>query len=382
MLGDVFSKTQELALSWRWFKPNLTQGDLFMKKQILSLTLVTAVLAAAHQPAYGGWFSSKKEQEKPVQAAAVVPDQSFINLSVSAETNQTSLDILRDLQAEMQNTFDIIERKIESGQTGEALMTAQNVLDKVRMNIGVDPKAKLTENFFLNTTFPQYAVGLDDLPETQRVLLIKSLRDFKGKLFLDILNLSKRTSFLYAKAFRAELLKRSGALQKEDKQKIIQDLGTAILMPLPVVDRTGNKIVVFGDEIANDNLVYLFNQELKDYFQKQSDLGLSSEKFLEYLGLLKKSLTPIKLKPIDLILKRHELCMVKENQISGRGIHACFQRNLEQVTSFQECTMLVDQYRRISTQIVNYHGSTQFNPYTFAEFQEQCDSKFPLNVKR
>jgi len=352
-----------------------------MKSPLIKLSLVATFLVAGNvSTAKASWFSSKKDKEKTAQEdVQKTIEQNFINLSVPAGTEREDLATLRGLQAEMQNTFQSIETKIEAGQTGEALMIAQNILDQVRMNIGVDPKAKLTESFLLNTTFPKEAVGLSNLPESQRILLIKSLRDFKGKLFLDILNLSKRTSFLYAKAFRAELIKRRGALNTEDKQKIIQDLGIAILMPLPIVDRSGNKIVVFGDEVANDNLVYLFNHELKDFLEAHVDLGISSVDFNSYLIKLKNSLLPIRFNPIDQILARSETCFAKAiSESPGAGANdICFQRYAVQVQSFDHCMKLALQY----PQAAEYAGRQWFRSMKNA-YQEYCETKFPLTAKK
>ena len=66
-------------------------------------------------------------------------------------------------------------------------------------------KSAESKNFLVSITFPEGATQMSSLTSAQQEMVIRTVKDFRGGLYLDILNLSKRTSLLYVKAFHEEV---------------------------------------------------------------------------------------------------------------------------------------------------------------------------------
>lgn len=372
-----------MGIKWFQVKP-YPQGE-FMKSTLLSyLTLVT--LTCSSVTSHAGWFSEKKaapaaNSEQVAQDLA----KNYINLSIDEASSSETVATLKTLESQVKDDFKAIETLMAENKTDEALKLAKQSLDDVRAKLGVDPKAKLTENFFININFAPNAVELDQLTEDQKIAVIKTLRNFRGGYFLDILNLSKRTSLIYLKALEVEI-KRTGDFTSDNRNKIIKDLATAILLPLPIVDKAGTKIIIFFDDVANEDLSYIFNNELTQYLEKNKELNISSKDFNEYLARLKLSLNLGKQKFIvSANYERARLCIDEDMRTTTHSYYwkeslsvgSCFYNSYKQLNSFQVCNTLVDHIEKQAAQkkiAGDYLEKTKV-------YHAACSAQYPVQQK-
>lgn len=306
-----------------------------MKKH-LSVLMVLATLTSFNQAEAGLWGTKK---EKPI----------YLNSSDGKERVELREQALSALQTTMVARFQEIESDIASGETKTAFLKAKEVLDSVRMKTGIDPKVRLQESFLAATVFSETAKGINDLSEDQKNLVIKTISNFRGGLYMDIMNLSKRTTLLYTKAFEAELSKQGG-LTNDDKAKIKTDLVKAAVMPMPVEDKKGNRIFVFEEDVANEDHTYIFNRELMMYLISNSKLKINEASFDEAKSAYKKEvLASLKKKGLDQKgFEAGERCL---NNASGvtyidertKAKISCFNKHYGATTSFKDCQSLANQ---------------------------------------
>lgn len=212
-----------------------------------------------------------------------------LNSRESTQLMNERTQILSELQRDMVEKFDEIEALLDQKEAARALSIAKSTLDTVRVKTGIDPKSRIQENFLVATTFPAAARSMPDLSETQRELVITTVSDFRGGLYLDIINLSKRTTLLYIKALQM-VMAQNGGLTTEDKQKIFNDLVKASLIPMPIVDKKGKKIFAFDEDVANEDHTYLFNRELKMFLIGNLDLKITEDRFEERKNRMRNDL--------------------------------------------------------------------------------------------
>lgn len=251
------------------------------------LLIASVMMTMAAQPAHA-FLGFGKQQQQPAPADAGVSIQAM-NLNESSDKAQAAQQVLQQMSVQMTSAITAIEAKLNAGQTSDALNSAKALLDDVRVKTGIDPKARLRENFYVATVFPANAKNMSNLSDEQKDIVVRAVRDFRGGLYLDILNLSKRVSLLYIRAFHAEI-KKSGGLTIEDRQKIVKDLATAAVVPMPIVDKQGKKIVAFDEDVANEDHTYMFNRDIKMYLLNAKDLQVTEVAWMNYLAQYKASL--------------------------------------------------------------------------------------------
>lgn len=275
--------------------------------------------------------------------------ETYLNSKESAAQSTAQLQVLQNLQQEMTSKFSEIESEISAGNTQRALTLAKNVLDTVKVKTGIDPKNKIQEKFLIATKFPANAKSMNDLSEEQQDLVIRTISDYRGGLYLDIMNLSKRTTLLYIKAFQAQLAK-SGGLTNADKEKIVNDLVKASLIPMPLEDKGKTKITVFDEDVANEDHTYLFNRELMMFLIQNTDLKVSEADFeTKKLELKTSFVGNVQATSLD---KPGFQCMGQANFVNywddrNAATVKCFNKYYRQTGSMMECKRLAD--------MVNYH---------------------------
>jgi hypothetical protein len=264
----------------------------------------------------------------------------YLNVQQSASQVEAQQKVLKELQEEMIAKFDEIESLIASGKTKQAFLKAKEVLDSVRIKTGIDPKIRMQESFLVSTVFGKDADGISSLTEDQRNLVIKTISNFRGGLFMDIMNLSKRTTLLYIKAFEAELSKQGG-LTKDDKAKIINDLVKAAVMPLPVEDKKGKKIIVLEEEVANEDHTYIFNRELKMYLISNNGLKVTEEDFdeakIEFKNSLQNSASTFIAKALQCVSDANSIQYMSDRNYAQKD---CFYKHLKNFSSMKECSKI------------------------------------------
>jgi len=316
-------------------------------KKISTIALLTILTTTQVQ---AGWFSFGQKEEKTEALNSV------LNVTLPADQEAAQQNALQALVSTMTPNLREIQKLLNEEKSLEALTLAKSVLDDVRIKTGIDPKSKLRENFLVSTTFSENSSNMASLPVNQQQIVIRTVKDFRGGLYLDILNLTKRTTLLYIKSLHQEI-KRNGGLTTEDRNKIIRDLALAAIVPMPIQDKTGKIIHVFDEEIANDDHTYMFNREIKIYLLESKDLAIDEKAFIEYREKLKSSMTGESKtresndndsKPqFTAEYKIAQQCMKRARSIENEknqkdSVLACFNKFYSGITVFDECMDLTN----------------------------------------
>lgn len=267
----------------------------------------------------------------------------YLNARLSSQEMASQTQVLAGLQSEMTAKFTEIESLIASGDSRRALGLAKSVLDSVKVKTGIDPKNKIREKFLVPLKFPANARSMQDLNEDQRITVIRTISEFRGGLYLDILNLSKRTTLLYIKALQAEL-SRSGGLTNTDKRKIVNDLVEASLIRMQVEDKAKGVITVFDEDVANEDHTYLFDRELKMFLLQNNELRITEEVFESEKQLIRNLyVTPVERRSTT--LDRGLLCMQQAGSINysndeNNARVKCFNIHYLKTKDMNECLQL------------------------------------------
>ncbi len=300
-----------------------------------SLVIMTTATTEA------GWFSKPKPKPRIEKDPAAV----ILNQKESADLEEKNRQALNELSKVMSVRLSEIQNKTVAGETEVALSLAKQTLDEVRVKVGIDPKANLRRKFLVPLTFPENATSMRSLSESQQEIVIRTVQNFRGGLFLDILNLSKRTSLLYIQALHEQIIK-SGGLTTEDRNKIVKDLAQASIISLPIQDRNGVQIIVFDEEVANEDHIYMFNREIKMYLLNAQDLKISEVDFDKYRQDFKKPSTPAAmLSQGD--FKQALTCMSHASTVPNEydrntARYSCFRLYIFYSNFFNECKTVAD----------------------------------------
>lgn len=273
-------------------KTKQTKSLAFPSKNFLSLMpiVLTTICTISPISANAGFFdfltNNTNNKEASVDAN---PADALLLSQGSPEQAQASIEVLRSLADSMTRQISEIEPLIGTQQNSKALTLAKSVLDEVRMKSGIDPKAKLRENFLTPLVFPDQSYSMSTLPLDQQQTIIRTVQSYKGGLYLDIINLTKRVSLLYVKSLHAQF-KVTGGLTNADRNKILKDLAMASIIPMPIQDKKGKIITVFDEDVANDDHIYMFNREITNYIFSAKDLSINESTFETYRSDLKKNI--------------------------------------------------------------------------------------------
>jgi hypothetical protein len=283
----------------------------------------------------------------------------YINPKETQSQAQTVKNALIELQQDMTTKFAQIESDLASGSHGSALLLAKQTLDSVRAKTGIDPKLKIQESFLVSTTFKAGAKDFSDLDEAQRIRVIRAVSDFRGGLYMDIMNLSKRTTLLYIRALKQQMEK-NGGLNNEDKKKIINDLVRTSLVPMKIEDKKRQTIIAFDEDIANEDHIYMFNREVKMFLTGARELNVTEEGFNnlreQLRGLLTGKAVPTGEAP-SITVNR---CMASTNALtsaldSDYAKVACIKKFAQSMTATYEiCRTLTEQLISVANETWGY----------------------------
>ncbi len=212
-------------------------------------------------------WNSGDDANKETNKEVKVNQRMNLNLQDSALVKQQE-EALKALQTEMNAKMQEITGDLQQNNSESALAKAKALLDTVRIKSGIDPKVKVQESFLVDVEFPENVSTIDQLDFKTKRFVIMSFKNFRGGLYIDIMNLSKRTTLLYVTALKKEIEKMD-SLTNEDSAKIIKDLTFATLMPMVFEDKSGRMITVFDEDVANEDHTYMFNRELKSFLTKE-----------------------------------------------------------------------------------------------------------------
>lgn len=304
-------------------------------KKISTIALLTVLTTSQVQ---AGWFNFGQKEEKTEALNTI------LNVTLPANQEAAQRSALQALAAAMTPSLIEIQKLLKEEKSLEALTLAKSVLDDVQTKTGIDPKAKLRENFLISTTFNENSSNMASLPVDQQQMVIRTVKDFRGGLYLDILNLTKRTTLLYIKSLHQEI-KKNGGLTAEDRNKIIRDLALATIVPMPIQDKAGKIIYVFDEEVANEDHIYMFNREIKMYLLESKDLAINETAFIEYREKLKLSMTGGTYKPESKSTEAYKnalecvrtASMISDSNSKAEAQKSCLDKYLSSFTTFDQC---------------------------------------------
>ncbi|MEK6774130.1 MAG: hypothetical protein AABY64_09320, partial [Bdellovibrionota bacterium] len=334
----------------------MSRINLNLSRSLRPLIFGTLLTFAISQPSQACWIFCDNDQN-PAQTL-------HINAEETAEQAAQTRQLLQNLEKQMIEKFNIIEDLLAANRTEEALTQAKGVLDTVRIKTGIDPKIRIQESFLVPITFPENARSMNDLNATEKDQVIRTISDFRGGLYMDLMNLSKRTALLYIRAFKAQVQKRGG-LTGDDRAKIVNDLISAALVPMPVEDKAGKKIIAFDQDVANEDHTYMFNRELKMYLIQDADLKISEAQFDSLLGKKKITIVGVKVNKPDsneIAILLGQKCFGDADSISHyvtrvEAQEQCFKNIFRKLTSSRSCYGFADSISHYVTRV---------------EAQEQC----------
>lgn len=292
--------------------------------------LVIALILATSKSEASCWLFCSDDKNKPVDEN---PQRTLhIAATESAEQAEQIKLALEALQRQAAERFLEIETYLKEEKNELALKNAKSVLDSIRIKTGIDPKVRIQESIFVATDFPDNATEMNDFDEQTRYFVIRTISDFRGGLFMDLMNLAKRTRILYIRALKAEI-KKSGNLTSADRRKIINDVLDATIVPMPIEDKHGQKIIVFDHQVANEDHTYLFNRELKMFLMQDPDLKLAEDEIDKMLA--------IKVGQQD-VRKDFDLCIQQSNeqfynQEVATSRQTCFHKYFASAKTFDVC---------------------------------------------
>lgn len=263
-------------------------------KNLISILILSGAMSAFSRPVMASNYLNGKQSAKAAAAQALV---------------------LQSLEQDMTSKLGNIEVELTLGNSAKALRMAKDVLDDVRAKTGIDPKSKIEDSFRVNISFGKSVSSFMDLSKDQQRVVIETISNYHGGLYLDIMNLSKRTSLLYTRAFQTELEKQGG-LNQTDKKKILKDLVRASIIPMMVEDKLKNKIVAFDEDVANEDHIYLFNRELKMHVLSNSVLEISEAEFDNEVLNMKMELDA-KRTPLYIVSSKVRECLKRARQMDN-----------------------------------------------------------------
>lgn len=351
-------------------KVNQTKYQSALSRSILSFMplALAAVFVATPLSAKAGFFDFFSNDEAEQTAVDSNPAHTLSLATESPEQAQAAIEVLRTLADTMTRKINEIEPLIGTKQNSYALNMAKSVLDEVRVKSGIDPKAKLRENLLTSLTFPEGSYSMASLPVDQQQTIIRTVQAYKGGLYLDIINLTKRVSLLYVKALHSQF-KAVNGLTNADRNKILKDLATASIIPMPMQDKKGKVITVFDEDVANDDHIYMFNREITNYLYSAKDLDISEASFEKYRSELKNNI----IGPIPKIIDSWEIqaqkidsCFSTANVFSEYTARENYRENCFNTFKFIKdralCLRLVDHFGKYSNredgrhQCINHFG--------------------------
>jgi len=299
--------------------------------------LCLSILSTA--PSYAGLFSKKSKPAQPTD---------ILNINMNEEFEQQQRMVLNTLATHMNLQLSEIQKKIDNQDVNGAMALAKITLDDVKSKSGIDPKVKLRESFLVPLKIPQGVSDFSQLNENERNTVIKSIKDFRGGLYLEIINLVKRTTLLYIKALHLTV-KKDGVLLRDARDKILRDLTMATIFPFYIKDESGSRMVVFEDDVVDEDHIFLFNYEIQIYLLNSPDLEINEKSFSTYRQDVKNSILQKERelnKPISAVkLENAKKCMNQFNTTLGgqdrsRATLSCFNKHVSELQNYSDCIEL------------------------------------------
>lgn len=267
----------------------------------------------------------------------------------SSSVAQARRQALEEIEREMTEKMTQIESDLAARNHRAALNLAKQILDTVRAKTGIDPKVRREESFLVATTFHKNARVFKDLPSAQQLEVIDAVADFRGGLYMDIMNLSKRVTLLYIKALKAQM-EELGGLTQDDKNKILNDLVRASVVPMKIEDKKGNTIIATDEDIANEDHIYMFNRELKQFIIGATELGINESDFDKRRKELKDSFAPRAAAPQPSPLEEARRCVAAASTGGGytehkeRAKRICINKYASMSPTYEGCAELTSSF--------------------------------------
>jgi hypothetical protein len=306
------------------------------KKTLFILTLIATLTTStlAH-----GWTPFGSEDKSPPPGEAV---NGVINTALREDdeaAKQAALKILRD---RMVPALALVESYIQEGRATEATHEAKNILDDVFVISGIDPEAKLRENFLVPTVFNPQVTEFAQLSPAQQHTVIQTVKSFRGGLYLSILNLTKLVTLKWIKALYLNFTQAPPFLEN-DRLFILNSLSQASMIPIPVQDRNGKVIIVYDVDVTQPTHSVTFDREIFLFILKTPKLKIDEAGFKEYRSRFMGLKQPTPPAEESDVASMATSCMNHANEMSmGSSDQAiarnhCFNKFYKKFANFDMC---------------------------------------------
>lgn len=229
------------------------------------------------------WFCKKEEAPKEAPKESPVlngilnsPLPESLEAEKKAALTQLAYEMtsrLREIDIQLKNHADLSSEELNSLNE-----SAYKLLADTQVKLGINPKVQLREKFLAAITFADGVGVFSQLSEVQRDIVIETIQNFRGGLYMDLIRLWKRVALVYAKALYVTY-ERSGHFLADDRAQIVRILTMATVIPMPVMDRSGKTIMVFEHEVAQPDFVRGFNRAIQIFIIESAKLEMNDQQF-------------------------------------------------------------------------------------------------------
>lgn len=181
----------------------------------------------------------------------------------------------RDIQGlfkTAENFVNYAEQLVEQEEYGLALLESKQIVDRVSI---IRPKTQVVKVIHVDDVLEvsDLKKNYSQLSFRKQQAIAKAVGEESNGYFMDLLNLLKRGTLLYSRAYYGRL---KGQLLQRDLELIENKLVEAHNTRLYIQDKNLEEpLLIFDDEIANPLQQELFNRELLHFLLSVEELELS-----------------------------------------------------------------------------------------------------------
>jgi hypothetical protein len=236
-----------------------------LSKGLTALLFATSLTGTQNAHAFlDKLFGTIPAEDPPIEAP--LDPTSGLGLETGGSNQVIDESLLRELKFKMTAEISTLEEMLMGNNPKLVMEEAKKLYNDVNSRIGIDPRANLKKPILVALKFPTSARAIRDLNESEQENLINQINQYQSGLYLDIINLAKRTQLIYVEALKKYYLanpSKSKQLLQSDVNKMVDVLIKAIAFPILIKSKNSISMTVYADEVANDDHIHLFDRPIK-----------------------------------------------------------------------------------------------------------------------
>ncbi|MBE8221626.1 MAG: hypothetical protein HAW60_02740 [Bdellovibrionales bacterium] len=272
-----------------------------MKKKII-ISLLTSLLMLPTAFGFGGYDDDENGSWESESEPSIVAYNKKVNKKVKKKVIKVEISpIDQKLAKSLAGVFDkskkdlsVVEKLLSEKKYSEALSRSKDLLDQIKFKTGINPKVKFREKIIVNGIFTpgkknELKIKFDSLFYEQKENLARAVLNYRGGLYLDLLNLYKRTQLIYMKSFYYQI-KKVNDLRLADIEKLKIDILLVHSIPILIKDKNlRSTFLLFDSDVSDSDQQYFFNRELVDLALSIKELNFTDETFAAALVTAKNN---------------------------------------------------------------------------------------------